>query len=141
MFTILKKLVPESIEHTLRTNKEDVPNYESALKNVQQMLQRLYEKSHPIPMDVDALKQKHEDNDHDDHDHKTNNNDEHEQQPTYDDEFWPHDATIDEYGNYVEAVGKGKNSKGKGKMARAMFHKILFHTPTEFVIIVVKRAT
>ena len=41
MFTILKKLVPESIEHTLRTNKKDFPNYESALKYVQQILQRL----------------------------------------------------------------------------------------------------
>ena len=60
-------------------------------------------------MDVDALKQKHDDNDDDDHDHKTNDNDTHEQQAQYDDEYWPTDTTLDEYGNYVEAVGEGKN--------------------------------
>ena len=78
-YTILKRLVPDSIEHTLRTNKQDFPTYDKALKYVQQLLQRMYEKSHPIPMDVDAIKQKHVsfEDDHDNHEHKQNDDDDH----------------------------------------------------------------
>ena len=59
-FIKLKRLVPESVENTIRTNKIDYPDYEAALRYVKSLLKQMYDKSHPAPMDVDAIGQKEE---------------------------------------------------------------------------------
>ena len=53
-FVMLRKLLPIEMENTIRTNKLDYGDYQKALAYVQASLARHYERSHPIPMDIDA---------------------------------------------------------------------------------------
>ena len=123
----LKKLVPGSVENTIRTNRTDYPDCNTALRYVKSLLEQMSDKSHPTPMDADAVGQKEGEVSQDrqgqflsEEEHKLDNEDlGNGGKGNGDDEGYGGEY----YGELVwwtgiEAVGKGKGNKGKGKTGK-----------------------
>ena len=125
---MLKRLVPNELEHIIRTNKTDYGTYEKALNYAQNTLQRHYDRSHPTPMDIGKLdkllEQAQQPTQWDTTKHVTFEDDRTAEPERADEEQHEHSVdNSDSWGwnengaSWVDSVGSkgGKSGKAKGK--------------------------